>query len=385
MQARNSETTRNEIHEPKLLAILLPDLRGGGAERVAVNLANAFVDRGIDVEMVVMRLQGELLAQLDQQVRVIDLGTPRPRHVLLPLIRYLRRSRPKAVLANMWPLTILAALARLLSRVRTRVVAVEHTTWSASRLAQRRKTRLSIKTTMRALLPRTDAIVAVSKGAAADLERFAGLRPGSVKVIYNPVTGARQATSTSLHGALAAWARGPHKRILAVGTLKAVKDFPLLLQAFARLCKTENARLLILGEGEERQRLEALIKELGLEQAVSLPGFIADTAAAYAHADLFVLSSTNEGLPTVIIEALEHGVPVVSTDCPSGPREILAGGQYGTLVPVADTEALASAMRQALAGQHDPEALKRRAQDFSVDKAADAYLDLLLPDLSECQ
>lgn len=361
------------------VALFLPDLRGGGAERVAVNLANAFVDRGIDVEMVVMRLQGELLAQLDQQVRVIDLGTPRQRHVLLPLIRYLRRSRPKAVLANMWPLTILAALARLLSRVRTRVVAVEHTTWSASCLAQRRKTRLSIKTTMHALLPRTDAIVAVSKGAAADLERFAGLRPGSARVIYNPVAGARQATSTSLHGALAAWAHGPHKRVLAVGTLKAVKDFPLLLQAFARLCKTENARLLILGEGEERQRLEALVKELGLEQAVSLPGFVADTAAAYAHADLFVLSSTNEGLPTVIIEALEHGVPVVSTDCPSGPREILAGGQYGTLVPVADTEALASAMRQALAGQHDPEALKRRAQDFSVDKAADAYLDLLLP------
>src|SRR5690606_26732556 len=138
--------------------------------------------------------------------------------------------------------------------------------------------------------------------------------------------------------------------------------------------------LCILGEGEERPRLQALVDALGLDGRLLLPGYQSDPAPWYAHADLFVLSSDHEGFGNVIVEALEQGVPVVSTDCPSGPREILEGGKYGTLVPVGDAAALASAIDDALSREHNHDALKRRAQDFSVDKAADAYLDLLLPD-----
>ena len=362
------------------VALFLPDFRGGGAERVCVNLANAFAARGLNVDAVVMRHQGELLPLLDPRITLVDLGAPRPRHVLPPLMRYLRAARPDAVLANIWPLTILAALARMLSGVRCRLVVVEHNTWSFSKLARRWRTRMMIKGSMRCLLPRADAVVGVSQGVAADLEQFAGLSEGSVRTIYNPAVRGHGGESAMLLENGTAWAAaGPHKRVLAVGTLKAQKDFPTMLRAFSSLCRRVDARLLILGEGEERARLQQLIDALGLQDGVDMPGFVPDTTPYYAHADLFVLSSDHEGFGNVIVEALEQGVPVVSTDCPSGPREILEGGKYGTLVPVGDVDALATAMQASLQSTDDRAALKARAQDFSVDRIADEYLDLLLP------
>jgi glycosyltransferase involved in cell wall biosynthesis len=167
--------------------------------------------------------------------------------------------------------------------------------------------------------------------------------------------------------------------LLAVGTLKAVKRHDLLVRAFARMPRAD-ATLCILGEGQERAGLETLIGSLGLQDRVLLAGYQADPAPWYAHADLFVLSSDHEGFGNVLVEALEHGLPVVSTNCPTGPHEILEDGKYGRLVPVGDVDALARAMDKALSANHDREQLKRRALDFSVEKAADAYLDLLLPD-----
>lgn len=363
-----------------MIAILLPDLRGGGAERVCVNLANEFVERGLQVSMLVMRNQGELRQILDSRVCLVDLRASRPRYLLLPLCRYLKRECPAALLANMWPLTILAVLARILSRTHCRLVTVEHTAWSVARLTQRWRTRITIKTTMRWLLPKANAIVAVSKGAASDLEGFAGFHEGQVQALYNPVIKNRKNITPMLPQLAKLWLQGGgHKRVLAVGTLKRVKDFSILLRAFALVREKIDARLLILGEGDERPRLEDLIGDLCLKQFVDMPGFVIDVIPYYRAADLFALSSSNEGLPTVLIEALAQGTPVVSTDCPSGPREILEDGKYGTLVPVGDVEALANAMQDALCREHDPEMLMRRAQDFSVDKAADAYLDLLLP------
>lgn len=363
------------------VAILLPDLRPGGAERVCLNLANEFATRGLPVRMLLMRAAGELLPRLDKRVEVVDLGAARVRDAWRPLVRHLRQSPPAALLANMWPLTFLAALARWWSRVPSRLVVVEHTTWSTSPLMQRWRTRLALKASTRWLLPRADALVTVSQGAATDLERYSCLPPGSVLALYNPVTGTSGSHAASIDqlATAAAWAQGLQKRVLAVGTLKAPKNFPLLLEAFARLCQNIDARLLILGEGELREALEAQVRELGLDDAVDLPGFAMETAPYYAHADLFVLSSDYEGFGNVIVEALEQGVPVVSTDCPSGPREILEDGKHGRLVPVGDPQALADAMLDALQSPHDQAALKRRAQDFSVETIADQYLDLLLP------
>jgi len=360
---------------------LLPDLRGGGAERVAVNLANNLAQRGYAVDMVLLLATGEFMADLRPGIRVVDLTVQRMRWALPALMSYVRQAKPAAMLVNMWPLTLVALWARTLTRLPTRMVLAEHTTWSRSELLARPTVGWQVRTSMHHFFHKADGIVAVSNGAADDLARFARLDRRSISVIYNPVVGAERPVSDEVLQP-AGWWNGPHKRVLAVGTLKAIKDYATLLDAFAALRQQVDARLLILGEGECRAALELQVRRLGLEGSVFMPGFAKDTAPYYQRADLHVLSSTGEGLPTVIIEALAAGTPVVSTDCPSGPREILVGGQFGRLVPVGDAPALATAMAESLASPHDRAALKARAQDFSIDKAVDQYEALLFPQTS---
>ena len=365
------------------VSILLPDFRAGGAERVNINLANEFVARGYAVDMVVMQAIGDLMPLLDPRIRVINLGAARMRGVLRPLARYLREMQPTSLLACMWPLTFIAALARLVARVDTRLVVAEHSTWSAVGWYANARNRFILAASTYWAYRRADAVVTVSLGAAHDMARIARLPSERVTAIYNPIVGGVKTPASQPLPDPSRWQSGAHQKILAVGTLKEIKDYATLLRAFARLRNTTNAKLLILGEGEERNALERLIGELGIDDDVFLPGFASSTERYYRTADLFVLSSVGEGLPTVIVEALEQGTPVVSTDCRSGPREILDNGRYGALVPVGDPEALANSMKHALESPHDKEALKARAADFSVNKAADAYLDLLLPDWRE--
>lgn len=364
---------------PKLvIAILMPNLIGGGAERVAVNLANGFAKRGYSVDMVLLSATGEFLADLRPEIRVVDLRVKRMRWGLPSMVRYLRQARPAAVLACMWPLTLAALCARVLARVPLRMVVAEHTTWSRDEIASSPWGRWKVGRTMNWAFPAAGGIVAVSQGAANDLARFAKLDRSTITVIYNPVVGdAKQPATAAL--APVEWWTGAHRRVLAVGTLKPIKDYPTLLTAFAQLRQRVDARLLILGEGGCRAVLLAQACQLGIEGSVFMHGFVKDPSPYYQQADLHVLSSTGEGFGNVIVEALAAGTPVVSTDCPSGPREILADGQFGRLVPLGDAPALAVAMAESLAATHDRAALKARAQDFSIDKAVAQYEALLFP------
>lgn len=362
------------------IALLLPDMRPGGAERVSANLANGLVRRGHRVDLLLASATGELLGELHPGVRVLDLHAPRLRSVLLPLVRYLRRERPAALLACMWPLTVIALWARRLARVHTRVVVAEHATWSHSEILTNQFIDWQVRRSMHHFFPGADGIVTVSHGAADDLARFAHLPRPSITVIYNPVVD-EAAPMPDMAGATApeGWCHGPHCKVLAVGSLKEIKEYPKLVEAFALLRRRLNARLLILGDGTCRAALEAQVRRLDLGGQVFLPGFVKNPAPYYRRADLHVLSSYSEALPTVLIEALASGTPVVSTDCPSGPREILDGGRFGRLVPVGDVPALASAMAEALARPADAAVLRARALDFSIDKAVARYEALLLP------
>ena len=362
----------------KYISILLPNLRGGGAERVAVNLANSFAQRGFAVEMVLLSAIGEFLADLLPGIRVVDLKVNWLRSALLPLARYLRQSWLAILLACMWPLTVVALWARTLAFVPTRLVVAEHSTWSRDKMASTSWGCWKVANTMHYAFPDADGIVIVSNGAADDLAHFANLDRKAITVIFNPVVGEAKPPAQTPLAPAGCWT-GLHRKVLAVGTLKTIKDYGTLLKAFARLRHRVDARLLILGEGNCRAALEAQARQLGIETSVFMPGFVKDTSSYYQQADLHVLSSTGEGLPTVIIEALAAGTPVVSTDCPSGPREILCDGQFGRLVSVGDAVALAAAMAESLATTHDTAALKVRAQDFSIDKAVDRYEELLYP------
>lgn len=355
---------------------MLPDLCGGGAERVAVHLANGFFRRGFSVEMILLSAKGTFLVDLHPEIQVVDLQARRLRGALLPLARYLRLRRPDALLAFMWPLTVITLWASWLARTGTRVVVAEHTTWSRDEIVRSILARWLVRTTMNLSFRSAYAVVAVSCGAAEDLANFARLDRDAIHVIYNPVVGELR---TLIDAPLApeGWWTGSHRRILAVGALKPIKDYTTLLNAFADLCQTIDARILILGEGRCRAELEAQVKSLGLEDRVFMPGFVKNLTPYYQRADLHVLSSTGEGFGNVIVEALEAGTPVVSTDCQSGPREILADGHFGLLAPVGDVAALANAMVKSLEIDHDHDGLKARAQYFSIDKAVDKYLKLL--------
>lgn len=362
------------------ISLLITDFRGGGAERVALNLVNSWVSIGFEVDLLLLQAKGQLLELLNPSVRVINLNVIKITDLPFKLFRYFRENNVSAFLVCMWPLTAIAVAARFLAGNKCKLLLAEHTTWTATKLYQRRLPRLLIRSTMRLLFPLASHVLAVSKGAANDLEYVAMLKLGSVNVMYNPVV----KSGFTIHQKPEnpkSWCHGDHHRILAVGTLKEIKDFTTLLNSFAQLLKDgEDARLLILGEGECRERLQKQADRLGISSRLDMPGYVDNPTPYFQHADLFVLSSKGEGLPTVIIEALANGTPVVSTDCPSGPREILVDEKFGRLVPVGDINALAEAMSVSLKSKHDIKALQNRANDFSIDNISQKYLDLMIPE-----
>jgi glycosyltransferase involved in cell wall biosynthesis len=352
--------------------------KGGGVQKGRVTLANALAERGTDITCVVPQAQGPFLEQLSSDVRVVELGT---RHAI-PLVRrfarYLQQHRPAAVLASQQH-TILAAIwARHLARVETCLIITQHNTLSEL-------CRQSRRPTVRYLLPRiaarffrhADRVCAVSHGVAEDVAAMTGIPLTDIRVIYDPTVTPQLAAQAALPSGHP-WLDGKDRPVvLGAGNLIQIKDFATLIRAFARLRAVHPARLVILGEGPERRHLEQLARQLGVAAEVDLPGFSLNPYAFMARADVFALASRVEGLSNSIIEALACGCPVVSTDCPNGPAEVLQHGRYGRLVPVGDDAALADAISATLRAPPDPAALRHRAANFSVERATDDYLQLL--------
>lgn len=362
------------------ISLFLPSLHGGGAERVMVTLANGFARRGYPVDLVLAAVEGPYVSDVESAVRVVDLRAQgRVSRALLPLARYLRRERPVALLSAMNHANVIAVAARALSGHRCRLVVSEHT--SISVVAARAQGVAA--RAVYALVPwsyrRADAVSAVSKDAARDLEEFAGLPVGSVQAIYNPFDLARIEHLAAQPLDHPWFAPGQPPVVLGIGRLTAQKDFPTLIEAFCCVRVGRPARLMILGEGELRGELEALARQKGLtDDDFVMPGFANNPFAYLSRAALFVLSSRWEGLGNVLVEAMACGTPVVSTDCLSGPREILADGRWGQLVPVGDVTALAEAIEAVLSSPREtlPD-VRMRARDFEESRAIDGYLQLL--------
>jgi glycosyltransferase involved in cell wall biosynthesis len=346
-------------------------MRGGGAERVALRLIDDFLKAGHEVDLVLLQKIGELLPLLPPEVRVFDLAAPRVRNGLRPLVRYFRERRPHAMQISMWPLTVIGIVAHRLARSQARLVTSDHAALSKHFPPSRPFVYRSLTWSVRLFYPLASARIIVAKEAADDLARISGIDRRSIEVVYNPV-GEAPADVRSTPEIEALW-DGAERRIITVGTLKAQKNHQLLIRSFARAFRGEPVKLMILGEGELRQAVEALAAELGVADQLLFPGFTTDPWPFYASADLFALSSDYEGYPLVLIEALRSGLPIVSTDCESGPREILDGGRYGTLVPVGDEAALATAMKEALVRPHDADALRARAEQLSGQSTSDRY------------
>ena len=359
------------------LSIFLPSLAGGGAERQMLNLARGALEAGVSVDLVLGQAQGPYRDLVPLGAKVIDLGAGRVLAALPRLARYLRTRRPRVLLSAMDHANLIALWARALAKVPIAVYVSVRSQSSREALESRGLAGRWLPWLARLAYPGAAAVIAVSQGVADDLEVLIGPGRARVVVIGNPVVTPdlkAQAAALPDHD----WPRDPGLQVvLAAGRLGPQKDFPTLMRAFARLGDQPRLRLLILGEGPDRHVLETLAMDLGLAGRVDLPGFTPNPFAYMARSRLFVLSSAWEGLPGVLIQALACGTPVVSTDCPSGPREILEGGRLGPLVPVGDEAALAHAMAATLARPPDPALLESRAADFDLVSITRRYLDVM--------
>jgi glycosyltransferase involved in cell wall biosynthesis len=358
------------------ISIFLPSLAGGGAERSIATVANGLAGRGHEVSLVLASWKGPYLKTLHPDLRRVDLGSSSMPAALWGLTRHLKMSKPDVLLAAMSHANVVAALARRLAGSRARLVLSERAHLS-SMLAEYPDLRMRIThRLMRLTYPWADCVVAVSEGVADDLARQIAMPAHRLRSIYNPVVDEvlqRQAGQAPAHP----WLNQPTLPVvLAAGRLVALKDFSTLVQAFAQLRRVRKARLVILGEGELRQKLLVLAADLGIAADVSLPGFADNPFAAMRAARVFVLSSRFEGLPGVLIQAMACGARVVATDCPGGTREVLEEGRWGRLVPVGDTDALAAAMAAAL-DDPDPPDVRQRAAAFGEQRAIDAYAEAL--------
>lgn len=400
------------------ISILTPSLAGQGAERKALYIAAGLIERGHAVDLLLQRLVCHYPDEVPEGARLFFLSgrtdertganigrvpvIPRPlvtkpfpwrvrypRIALaarvygyqLPLLAstrlpgwaagiaaYLDREHPDGLLAMNTLSAAATMMALRLARRPARVVATLHQVLQSRRLRHR----------ARHSYPCADAVVGVSHGVTTEFHRLPGLPRSRIHTIYNPVVSAsllRRALDPPEHP----WLDEPGDPVvLAVGKLIGRKDFSILLEAFARLSTRRPARLIVLGEGRLRPNLLSQARDLRIAEHVDFPGFVENPYAFLAKADLFVLSSRNEALPTVLIEAMACGCPVVSTDCDFGPREILEGGKYGELVPVGDPEALSAAMARALDAPRSRGVLRERALFFSAENAVERYETLLL-------
>lgn len=361
---------------PGTITLVIASMGRGGAERAVAKLASGLAEKGEQVDLVLARSGGLNLAQLHPAVRVVHLGAPRLVAALVPLARYLRQNRPAVVFSALDYVNVVTILARALSRVPVPLVVSERNTLSAAVAHTTRRRTRWMPRLIRWTYPRADAVVAVSEGVATDLVTLCGLRADSVHVLNNPIV------TPELERMRAEPVEHPWLRdktiptVLAVGRFVPQKDFGTLLEAFAMARRSRPARLVLLGDGVLRPDLEEQVSRLGIGDDVSLPGFVANPYPSMAAADVFVLSSRWEGSPGVLIEAMSCGTPVIATDCPSGPRQILDGGRYGRLVRPSDPAALADALVDALDG-HIPAPPRESWEPYEQHSSVEAYLDLL--------
>jgi glycosyltransferase involved in cell wall biosynthesis len=359
------------------IALFHPSLMAGGIQRVFINLARGFVERGLSVDLVQASPDDELRHAVPDGVRVIDLNAGRALFSLLPLVKYVRRERPQIVISGATQTNIIAVWAKRLARIPVKVVLTEHNVISAITAdAPMVRTRMT-PFLVRRFYPWADELIAVSQGSAEDLSRTLANPSRKVHVIYNPIIGPEfwQRAAAPLNDSRIVSDTRP--MVLAVGRLHYHKDYPTLLRAFAILRRSIDARLVFLGDGEERRALETLTQELELETSVSFLGNVPNPLPYMKWAKVLALSSVVEALPTVLIEALAMNLPIVAADCPTGPREILCGGAYGTLVPVGDHERMAKSLLDVLRAANAPAIPRRALERFQQDHVIEQYLAVM--------
>jgi glycosyltransferase involved in cell wall biosynthesis len=363
-------------HSPHI-ALFIRSLYEGGAERVMLNLARGFMKQDLNVDLVLVKAEGGYMNQIPPGIRLIDLKAHSKPSILPKLVKYLRQERPASLLAALHYPCEIALLAKRLAGVSTRVVVCEQNNLSqeAKRIKQT-SVRLS-PLAARLFYPWADGIVAASQGVAEDLATVTTLPSERIQVIYNPVVVPEIFTKAKEPVDHAWFQPGQPPVILGVGRLFPQKDFATLIRAFAMVRNVRPARLVILGSsGPDEANLKSVIRELDLEEEVALLGYTPNPYAYMARSSIFVLSSAWEGFGNVLVEAMAVGARIISTNCPSGPAEILADGKYGALTPVGDSKAMAEAILQTLSSS-SKKVDSGWLDQFTIETCSQKYLHAL--------
>ncbi len=367
----------------KKVVFFLESLGLGGIGRLTLLLAEYCADQGYDVSLLLAKTEGDYLSQVPPGIKVVKKKNTRVVFSLHSVGAYLKHVEPDALIAANEKINVVAVLAKKLFRVKTRVIVSTHINNSEQIKNEKRGPaiylyRRAVLMAARLVYKWADDVVAVSEGVADDVSRLFKLPPERIKVIYNPIVTPDLKVKMK-EPVDHPWLKQPGGPvILGSGRLSGQKGFFTLLDAFVEIRKSfPEARLIILGEGEERIALEQKIAALDLDDYVSMPGFVNNPYNYLYNASVFVLSSVWEGFGNVLVEAMATGTPVVATDCPSGPAEILGYGKYGPLVPVGDAKSLARKVAAVLKDPPDPGFLQNRASEFSVEKAFEKYRELI--------
>jgi len=359
----------------KSIALFLGSFSTNGVARITMTLAEAFVEMGYSIDFVVSHNDGPIKKEVPKGCKVFEIGSSRPRDIVKGIGKYLKAEKPDGMIVPSWPNTASAIIAKMLYMPSLKLIVSEHSHFrEAPELSK--KDRFLLKYFSRWIYKMSSQVIAVSEGTKQGLNEVTGLSMSNIQVIYNPLRAMPPSDFLAEEHELSTW-WNKSKKILAVGRLEKAKDFKTLIKAFSNVVNKEDAKLIILGEGSCKDELQELIDELKLSDRVRLPGFTSNLYPYYKNADLFVLSSYNEGFGNVIIEAMSVGTPVVSTDCLSGPAEILENGKWGKLVKVGSNEELSSAIVNSLKESHDEKELIGRANEFLPKFIAEKYLNLL--------
>lgn len=373
-------STESEARIKPIIALFIPSLAGGGAEKMTLHLAGELVRMGYEVDLLLVSKQGDYSEMIPVGVRAIELGPRRLLSCILPLAAYLNKRKPMALLSALTLANCVAIVSRALACSSVRLLISERNHLTTVTKSTERFSLRFLPLVVGFLYPLADVVVGISQGVVEDLRTIAPkIKDEKLHVIYNPVITDDQILSPRSERAPHPWlSDGSYPVILAAGRLVPQKDFKTLLTAFSLLRAHRAARLVILGEGPQREELLTMAHSLGVSDDLLMPGFVSNTQDWYSRADIFVMSSAWEGLGNVLVEALFFGLPVVSTDCCSGPSEILDNGKYGMLVPVGDYENLATAISSTIESPIESSILKNRAMDFHVSRATKRYLRFVM-------
>lgn len=362
----------------KKISLFIPSLDGGGAEKVVITLANKFYIKGFQVDLIVIKTGGKYHQQLNSGINVVNLNCDRIVFCLFSLINYLKKNRPDILLSSLTHVNIISIISVLISRVKSRLIIIEHSLKTKLYRNLNFKNRL-IDILMLITYPKAHSIVAVSNEVARNISTRSGISLSRIKTIYNPVFSPTILIKSKLNVPHPWFATNEPPVILSVGRLTEEKNFSLLIRAFAKVRSKQNLRLLILGEGKMRNKLNSLAFELGVEKDFDMPGFVQNPYAFMRRASLFVLSSNYEGFGNVLVEAMACGAPIISTNCPGGPVEILENGIWGNLIPTGDLNALTQGITKMLNKKDHPNCLER-AKEFNIDIKIKEYINLMFKD-----